>query len=304
MFDVLKYINKNSQYVKVNMVFLKEYANEDQNWEYHYWLSDLKKKLSERECIIFSFLCESINFCFWENEKYSKDYIGSATIFNQMSKTSLKDPRILSVQYMSNINRNEFNKLFGGSSKEIPLMRQRYKLFKETAQNILAKKESFWDEIFSFRRDVDLLDYLTENFNAFKDESYYLGRQIKFNKKATLLANDLFWLSDRMREKLGDLDNLTGCADYAVPRFLLEKHILEYNDELSKLIKYKKIIPHNSPMEVEIRANTLYVIEMMRKILCDKGVQINSVQLDNVLWRGRNKIKHSIPVHRTRTICY
>lgn len=304
MFDTLQYINKHSKYVSVNTKALEDFVDKNKKLEYRYWLEDLKRNLNEEQLIIFAFLCESINFCFWGNEKYNKNYIGSETIFNQLKKISIENPKILNVEYLANINEQQFNDLFEKSYKEIPLMKKRYDLLKQTISIILSKEMVFWDELFSFRKDLELLKYLTETFPAFKDESEYLGRKIYFNKKANLLVNDLFWLSERIRKNLKNLDELTGGADYAVPRILFENHILIYNNELLSLIKAKKIIPHNSVMEIEIRANTLYVIETMKMMLQKQGIEINSIQLDNIIWRRRNDIKHTIPVHRTVTTCY
>ena len=47
--EALKYVSENSNYVFID----KEKIN-----------------LTEEEAIIFAFICESINFCFWGNRKW------------------------------------------------------------------------------------------------------------------------------------------------------------------------------------------------------------------------------------------
>ena len=210
----------------------------------------------------------------------------------------------LNIKSLIDITESEFNDIFGDSYKEIPLMHQRYILFKNTIHVIYSKKEKFFNEIFSFNQDLDLLNYITSNFTDFEDKSIYKWKQINFNKRATLLLNDLFWLSDTVRRNLNNLNNLTGCADYALPRLLLENEILIYNEDLLKTIMDKNLIPHNSLMEIEIRANTLYVIESIKQILASRNININSIELDNIIWRMRTNYNHKIPVHRTLTICY
>lgn len=61
----LEYINRHSNYVSVNTDMIKSFVNNMTKWEYSYWMEDLKSHLSEKECIIFAFICQSINFCFW-----------------------------------------------------------------------------------------------------------------------------------------------------------------------------------------------------------------------------------------------
>ena len=302
--DTLKYICENSEYVSINQERILEFINNNSNWNYNYWLEDLKKSLNEKECIIFAFLCESINFCFWGNENYNENYIGSETIFYKIKEKVLNKSLSLNIKSLIDITESEFNDIFGDSYKEIPLMHQRYILFKNTIYVIYSKKEKFFNEIFSFNQDLDLLNYITSNFTDFEDKSIYKGKQINFNKRATLLVNDLFWLSDTVRRNLNNLNNLTGCADYALPRLLLENEILIYNEDLLKTIMDKNLIPHNSLMEIEIRANTLYVIESIKQILASRNININSIELDNIIWRMRTNYNHKIPVHRTLTICY
>ena len=129
MLDMLEYVNKNSDYVLVNEQALRDFVRKEDNWEYHYWLTDLKDDLNERQRIIFAFVCESINFCFWKNEKYSKNYVGSETIFSRMKETVLKNPQILDVEWLIKIDETQFNDFFGKSQDEIPLMKKRYDLF-------------------------------------------------------------------------------------------------------------------------------------------------------------------------------
>lgn len=57
-------------------------------------------------------------------------------------------------------------------------------------------------------------------------------------------------------------------------------------------------------MEIEIRANMLYVLELIREKLESKGIKINSVELDNVIWQMGTKKKNVNPYHHTITIFY
>jgi len=100
------------------------------------------------------------------------------------------------------------------------------------------------------------------------------------------------------------LDNLTGGADYAIPRLLHELGIFKYSDVLLDTISSKRLIEHNSRMEIELRSNTLYVFEIMREMLKERGIFLNSIQLDNIVWGIRIQNNNKLPVHHTKTIFY
>ena len=118
-----------------------------------------------------------------------------------------------------------------------------------------------------------------------------------------MLTNDLFYLSKTINNNLGNVNNLSGCADYGIPRTFRDYNILIYNDELSKMVDNEEEILHDSEMEIEIRANMLYVIEIIKEILEQKGIIVNSVELDNLIWWMGKKNKKS-NTHHTVTIFY
>ena len=57
-------------------------------------------------------------------------------------------------------------------------------------------------------------------------------------------------------------------------------------------------------MEIEIRGNMLYIIELVKEKLKKKGIVVNSVELDNLIWLLGKKIEHKTPTHHTVTIYY
>ncbi len=308
MKNVLEYINKNSDYVSVNSDKIKFFVENISNWKYNYWMMDLKEYLDEKKCIIFVFICESINFCFWGNKNNDdnnyENYIGSKELFNNLKQSIKDDSSILEINKLINLTENEFISMIGQEFIELPLLQERYKMLKDTISIIYNKKGKFYKELFSIQNDLEMLDYITQNFWHFDDKSLYKSKIIKFNKRATLLVNDLFRLSDTIRNNLKSLNNLSGCADYAVPRLLCEYGILSYNKKLLKIIISNNLIEHNSDMEIEIRANTLYALELIKDALKERNIYLNSVEIDNIIWSMRTSKEHSLPVHKTITIYY
>lgn len=148
------------------------------------------------------------------------------------------------------------------------------------------------------------MDYITSNFKSFNDKSIYKDKTIHFNKRATLLTNDLYYLSETVRNNIGNVNNLSGCADYGIPRTFRDYGILIYNEKLSKMVDNEEEIPHDSDMEIEIRANMLYIIELIKEKLINKNIIVNSVELDNLIWWMGKKITRKSPSHHTITIFY
>lgn len=307
--ETLKYINNNSRYVSINFEKLNLFLSNIKNWDYRYWLSDNDLNLSEKEYIIFAFICESMNFCFWGNKEWvvnykGNEYRGAQALFYSVMNEISSNKLFLDINYLLNLSMADLEKIFSSNNQVPPLLSERFKLLKETINVIANKKEAFFTELFSIASDEELLKYIVTNFRHFDDKSVLDGRTIHFNKRAILLTNDLFNLSEHIRNNIKNLNNLTGGADYAIPRLLHECGILKYSDDLLNMIKTRKIIEHDSRMEIEIRSNTLFVFELMIDLLQKLGVHINSIQIDNIIWGFKIESKEKLPVHQTKTIYY
>ena len=98
---------------------------------------------------------------------------------------------------------------------------------------------------------------------------------------------------------------MVACADYKIPQVLRQCGVLEYSSDLANLVDNNQKIEHDSDMEIEIRANMIYAIELIRQRMNEMGIKKNSVQIDNALWLlSKNKEYKKNPYHLTRTIYY
>lgn len=309
VYEEIKYVSDNGKYVKINYQKLDEFISNFDTPNYKHWFADFDLNLTEKEKILLVFIIESINFCFWQKPKYkilyhNEEVKGSEALFLRIIDEVEKNKNFLKIEYLHNLSFQDFKKIFLGVDSELSLIDTRYKLFRDTVNTIYEKNNIFYDELFSVRSDYELLNYITDRFKYFNDSSEYKGKIIHFNKRATLLVNDLFYVSDTINKNIGNVNNLFGCADYGIPRTLRTYDILEYNKELSEIVDNEIEIEHNNEMEIEIRANMLYVLEIIRKKLQEKGVIINSVELDNLIWQTGRKKKNILPYHHTTTIFY
>ena len=98
-------------------------------------------------------------------------------------------------------------------------------------------------------------------------------------------------------------------ADYRVPQILRHINILQYDEDLSKMIDSETELPYSSPAEVEIRAATVLAVEkIMAKIRQDDFLSpkiTNSYEVDWLLWQmGEKRLAEMKPHHKVLSIFY
>ena len=307
--DDIKYVVKNSDHVKINQSIIDSFINTIETKQYRHWSQqdDFFKQLSEKEIILFSFILESINFCFWPNYDWkisynNKEYFGSDTLLFILLESVKNGVIKLDINELNKISKDEFYTFMKSNNTYPILMEERYNSFKNTI-NVIYNKSNFFDELFNIKSDIELEKYIVSNFNNFNDVSEYKGRTIHFNKRCRLVIGDLFYISNTIKNNINSINNIKGCADYSIPRFFREIKILEYSKELSDMIDNGIEIKHNSNYEIEIRAATLDVLEYIKNVLKEKGVIISSIELDNIIWCA-SRVNKILNPHHTISIYY
>lgn len=142
--------------------------------------------------------------------------------------------------------------------------------------------------------------------NLINDFAIYQGHPVFFYKRAQLLISDIHRrFKDKKVGELKNIDKLTGLADYKIPQALRKIGILEYSPELSEKIDNRILISAGSEGEIEIRANMVWAIELMREEIEKKIPDIKAVGVDSYLWLlAQTKSPNGKPYHLTRTIFY
>lgn len=307
----IQFVVNNSKYVKIKEENIENAINLVTNNKKKSWLnSDLLdlNKYSQNQIIMYLILCESLNFCYWDSDikwkiEYKGEwYSGSLGLFYGISKAIQNGYDLLNIDYLEKMTIEQLDEIFKGTTS-IPLLEERYKIIKQLVQEL--KNIDDLSKALDSNNDIELLNNIINNFSNFNDISIYKGEKVYFFKRAILLVGDLIENVKSIKEKVKNDSNMLGCADYKIPQVLRHLGILEYNEELAQIVDSKQQLKHDSEMEIEVRANMLYALELIKNKLHQKGIEMNSTQIDNILWLlSKNKEFKAKPYHLTRTIYY
>jgi len=312
--ESIKPVVENSEQVRIKKERIKKISKEFNFNKVKHWLDDFVflKKLEKNQIFNFIFALDSLNFCFWGNPKWTIEYKdkkcdGSFGLLMAFQKASENGFPIFEAKYLANISREDLEKIFEGNIK-IPLFKERLKILQEIG-NILAEKYNgnFKNIIQNANKDtLKLLDLIITDFPSFNDFALYNGKEVYFYKKAQLVINDIYRIFKNQEfSNFKNINQFTASADYKIPQVLRKLEILEYSPELASKVDNKIPIPQGDKGEIEIRANMIWAIELIRNEVKDKNQDITARDIDSYLWfRGQEKSSTDKPYHLTRTIFY
>lgn len=301
-----KYVANNSKSVKINETNLDKFIGKIKKVETEHWLAFSPYNLLDlpTETIInFLLVYEAIDFSFWGNPKWTintengKEDGSIALLYALLKYVKGKN----TIDF-SNITKEEFKEILKGNI-EIPLFEERYNIIRNVS-NIVNEKMNgnFYTFIKGVNIDTELFEIIVKYFPDFKDERIYNDKKVYFYKLAQLLTSDILHIRERKEKIKVDYSHLVGCADYKIPQVMRGLGILEYSDKLSNIIDNKKEIKVNSEYEIEIRANMLVAIDLIKEKLENK---VCAIDINDYIWsQGRNKTMELKPYHLTRNTNY
>ena len=142
---------------------------------------------------------------------------------------------------------------------------------------------------------------------CFQDFAMYGNLRVPILKRPQIAVADIsLAFGNQGLGYFKDLDQLTIFADNMVPHVLRCDGILTYEAALANIVNNQKLVKAGSPMEVEIRACAIHVVELLKAKFKQRGFDFTSVDLDYLLWnQGQAPYYESTyPIHLTRTIFY
>ena len=298
-----KYVCDNSKSVKINYDMIDNMINQIKNSSVDYWLDSNPYNLMNMdisEIINFLFIYHTVgDYCFWGDPKWEvKTEIGPID-------GSYAIMYLILNRFKSNndfeISFDEFKSLLKGNVT-IPLLEDRYQNLVKMNEFIKFKNQSFYELIKELNIDSNLFEFIVNNLDYFKDVSNYDGKEILFYKRAQLLTSDILHVREKKENAKVDYSHLIGCADYKIPQVMRCYGMLEFSDSLCEKVDNKIELSEGSLEEIEIRANTLKVINYIYEKL---NKEYSRMDINDFIWLlGQDKSKMTKPYHRTLTKHY
>jgi hypothetical protein len=261
------------------------------------------------------FVLDTLNHCFWpevgsppwEIRYGDKVLSGYWALAASLKRAMEEDVPIHQATTLAMCDRKTLSRIFRGNG-EIPLLDERLVNLRQAGGVLLDRFQGSFIHVLEEAKGsaLELVCLVTEQFPSFNDIATYRGEKVYFLKRSQLLVHDLWCtFSGDSWGSFTDLDHLTAFADYKLPQVLRHLGIIRYEPELAARINRLEYIMSGSPEEVEIRAATIWAVEILRRELMRRGQRVTSPQLDNWLWNlGQEDAYRSLPYHRTRSIFY
>lgn len=263
---------------------------------------------------------DALNFCFWPMPgstapRWSVDYRGVVydgylALAVALRKAVERGVPLADPDYLAGLDIVQVRALLAPApgAQEIPLIEARLANLREIG---LALRDR-WDGLFerAIREAgglaLALIDEVLSALPSFRDIAIYRGREVHFYKRAQILVADLHGaLAHDELGQFDDLDRLTAFADYKVPQILRQFGILRYHPDLTSAVRRYDLIPPGDEREIEIRAATIWAVELLRRALAERSRSLRAFEIDWLLWHASQSLPDDAePYHRTLTVYY
>jgi hypothetical protein len=192
--------------------------------------------------------------------------------------------------------------------EDIRLLHARLQHLQEVGDALLAHWDgSFLQAVTAAHHSAPaLVRAVLHQLPSFRDTAPWDRHDVRFYKRAQILVADLHAAFNGAGPgAFHDLDLLTAFADYKLPQLLRHHGVLEYTPDLAASIAAYHLVPPDSDEELEIRAATVWSVELLRQTLTAHGHALPAHQIDWALWRAAQTLPADAePYHRTLTVYY
>jgi hypothetical protein len=269
----------------------------------------------KEETIAYLLVLDSINFCFWpalgnpkwEIEYQSEKFSGYFALAASLKKALESGVPLTNAQYLAKLSLKEFKNILGGTG-DLQLLEFRVRSLNELGQMLMREYQGKAYALVESTEQsaLKLIRLVAEKLPSFRDKAEYQGKKVFFYKRAQLFAADLCGASQGKEWGFfHDIDLLTAFADYKLPQVLRHVEVLRYEKALAQKVDHHTLLDAGSPEEVEIRANTIWAVELIRQELLVQGKNLKAMEIDWILWNlGQQEDYRKHPYHRTLTVFY
>jgi hypothetical protein len=310
-------VARESELVQVNEAALLDFCQNVLVQDIHVpaWDNLYHFRGSAEETVTYLLVLDSLNFCFWpapgemlwEIQYRSENlsgYFGLAAAVKRAVESGIP---LMRADYLAQLSLNRLKEILGGEG-ELPLLGHRLEILKNVGQVLIEAYDGRALNLVGAADGsaVGLARLLAEKFPSFRDVAEYRGVNVFFYKRGQILASDLHGAFEgKAWGHFEDMDELTAFADYKLPQVLRHLGIFVYADSLAQKIDQGIYLEAGSAEEVEIRANTIWAVELMRREAEKMGGRLKAFEIDWILWNlGQDPAFKVKPYHRTRTVFY
>jgi len=278
------------------------------NYDYHFFNGGHKT-------VAYLLVLDSINFCFWPKPgadkwevQYKSETLSGYYAFAASLKKAIESGiPITKADYLAELPLGKLRQILGEKG-ELQLMEARAHILNELGAFLVNKYNGEANRLVESAENsaLNLVGLLIENLPSFRDVAEYYGTKIYFYKRAQIFAADLYGaFGGKTWGNFKDIDKLTAFADYKLPQVLRHVGILQYSPSMEHKVDNGIFLEAGSPEEIEIRANTIWAVELIRRELTQMGKKLRAFEIDWILWNlGQESQFKAKPYHRTKTIFY
>lgn len=258
-------------------------------------------------------LVDCLNFCFWcEGEPWQIDYQGRSwgrymALVAALHRAIGQDERWLTPEHWASVEHAEVERIFAGRGR-LPMMEDRTRIIQATGRTLL---ERYGGRVMAMVEAAQfdagqIAARIACDFEDFRDMPDYDGRQVPILKRAQIFASDLAatW-RDTGGPTIQNVDSLTAFADYRLPQLLRHWHMIRLEPELEQRIEAGSILAAGSEEEIELRACTVWAVELMVQALQRRrNLKLPSWLVDEYLWDHSHDPDVTVKHHYTLTWYY
>jgi hypothetical protein len=279
------------------------------------WDAEHHFKGTEEETIAYLLAVDTVNFCFWPPAGQKKweilykgktfsGYYGLSVSFKKALESGIP---LDDASFLASLTIEKLRDVLAGTGV-LQLMEERLRNLQELGRVLLDKCNGRASELTAAAGGsaVRLVELLAKDFSSFRDQATYHGEEVFFYKRAQLFASDLHAaLGGKGLGAFKDIKELTAFADYKLPQVLRHVGVFDYSPDLAEKVDRMIHLDPGSKEEVEIRANTIWAVELIRQELERLGREVCASEIDWLLWNlGQDDQFRAKPYHRTVTSFY
>ncbi|KAJ1905549.1 hypothetical protein LPJ81_001867 [Coemansia sp. IMI 209127] len=313
------------------------------DWKRH----ALNPSVANEEAAEWIFVVDALNFSFWTHRptdsRYTVTLDGTAyqgywTLCASINRALRQGIPMTDAAFLSHVTEEELAHIFRtdapATQEQIPLLAERLRVLHEVGAVLRDKYGGKFANVIRQSKGSAqrLVEAVVRDFPCFRDEHQFAGRRVHLYKRAQILVADVWACFEGTGlGRFNDIDSITMFADYRVPQALCHFGALAYSDRLHSFLAESEravlasgesfvssgdacpperpgLLASGHPWEVEIRGNSIWAVECIRRIIAENtSVHVNAILIDFYLWdyaKEQAQAMRAIPIHLTRSIFY